>query len=63
MAQMEQMFQLFQKMTQKVKQPIQIEKLNHQNYTMWCKEMEIKLGDRGMLNHIFAIPPTTITPQ
>ena len=63
MAQMEQMFQLFQKMTKKLEQPIQIEKLNYQNYTTWCKQIETQIGDRGTLNHITVISPSTTNPQ
>ena len=58
-AQMERMFQLFQNMTYKLEQPIQIEKLNYQNYTTWCKQMKIQIGDWGRLNHITAISPST----
>ena len=66
----EQIILLLQQRNQKIdtnrkinKKPKVSENFNGKNYTKWCKEMEIELGDREMLNHITAIPPTTITPQ
>ena len=64
MAQVEQMFFLFQKINQKINaRPTISEKLNDQNYTKWYKEMKIEIGDRGRLNHIIIVPPTTTTEQ
>ena len=63
MAQMKPMFQLFQTMTQKLEQPIQIEKLNYQNYTTWCKQMKTEIDDRRRLNYIIVIPSSTRIPQ
>ena len=52
-----------EKMTQKLEQPIQIEKSNYQNYTTWCKQIKTKIGDRGRLNHINAISLSTTNPH
>ena len=63
MAQMEQIFQFFQKMTKKLEQPFEIEKLNYQNHTTWCTQMKTEFSDRGRLNHITAIFPSTTNLQ
>lgn len=66
--QMEHMFKLVERMHK----PTQIEtvspdlkvaeKLNHQNYTSWCKMMHIALDCRGRLNHILDEPPSPTDP-
>jgi hypothetical protein len=69
MEQMERMFKMFQEM-HKPNTPTEIispdlkvaEKLNHQNYTSWCKMMQLALDCRGRLNHIIDDPPLTVEP-
>ena len=64
MAQAEQMFFLFQKFNQKINTgPTVSKKLNYQNYIKWCKEMKTEISDRGRLNHITMVPPTTTNEQ
>ena len=60
MAHVEQMFFLFQKFNTR---SIVSEKLNYQNYTKWCKEIKTEISDRGRLNHITIVPPTTTNEQ
>ena len=67
--QMEHMFNLFKQMHQPniqieiISPELKIaEKLNHQNYTSWCKMMHIALDYRGRLSHIIDEPPSTTDP-
>ncbi|XP_057529718.1 uncharacterized protein LOC130808253 [Amaranthus tricolor] len=70
MEQMEHMFRLFQQM-QKPNTTLETispdlklaEKLNYQNYTTWCKMMQIALESRGRLSHIIDDPPNTSDPN
>ena len=70
MEQMEHMFKLFQQMhkpntTLETISPYLklIEKLNYQNYTTWCKMMQIALECRGRLSHIIDDPPSITDPN
>ena len=70
MEQMEHMFRLFQQMhkpntTLETISPYLklIEKLNYQNYTTWCKMMQIALECRGRLSRIIDDPPSITDPN
>ena len=70
MAQIEHMFQLFQKMnkqnktTESLAPELKIaEKLNYHNYTKWCKFMHISINVRGRLEHINSKPPNSTDPK
>ena len=63
MDQVEQTFQLFQnpnKQSTSTENPTSMvkitEKLTYNNYTKWCKLMQIAIGGRGRLSHITAAP-------
>ena len=63
-AQMEQMFQYFQQLNKQntSNEPSStdlriIKKLTYQNYTKWCKHIQIAIEGRGRLNHIIEAPP------
>ena len=65
MEQMEHMFRLFQQMQkpntnlETISPDLKLaEKLNYQNYTTWCKMMQIALECRGRLSHIIDDPPS-----
>jgi hypothetical protein len=70
MDQVEQMFQLFQKLnkqsssTENPSSMVKItEKLTYNNYTKWCKLMQIAVGCRGRLSHITAAPVANTEPE
>ena len=70
MEQMEQMFKLFQQMKkpntnlETISPDLKLaEKLDYQNYTTWCKMMQIALECRGRLNHIIDDPPSISDPN
>ena len=65
MEQMEHMFRLFQQMhkpnstLETISLDLKLaEQLYYQNYTMWCKMMQIALKCRGRLSHIIDDPPS-----
>ena len=67
---MEHMFKLFQQMHKPntTLETISLElksagKLNYQNYTTWCKMMQIALECRGRLSHIIDDPPSFTDPN
>ena len=69
MEQMEQMFKLFQQMhkpsttLETISPELKLaEKLTYQNYTTWCKMMQIALECRGRLSHIIDDPPSISDP-
>ena len=69
MEQMEHMFKLFQQMhkpnttLETISPDLKIaEKLTYQNYTTWCKMMQIALEYRGRLSHITDNPLSTSNP-
>ena len=70
MEQMEHMFKLFQQMhkpnttIETVSPELKIaEKLTYQNYTTWCKMIQIALECRGHLSHIINEPPNITDPN
>ena len=70
-AEVEQIILLFQQRNQKINTNPKINKKNKcirkfkwkKLHHVVYKEIKIELGDRGMLNYVTVIPPTTITQQ
>ena len=70
MEQMEHMFKLFQQLNkpnttlETIPSELKLaEKLNYQNYTTWCKMMQIALECRGRLSHIIDESPNITDPN
>ena len=67
---MEQMFQMFQQLSKR-NNPTETpsadlkvaEKINCQNYTKWCKVIQVTIKGRGRLNHIIDDPPSITDPN
>lgn len=69
MEQLQQMFQMFQKLnknTSFTEGPTNVrvsEKLTYHNYMKWCKLMHVAINGRGRLKHITDAPPPMTDPE